>query len=159
MIKKDFKTLLTYLLIALSVLSIFYFFTNTETMAKKDDDKPKTTTKKTITNLPPGEIELNKILTNGKPTVIYFGSSFCKDCQQVKPVVEKLQKSHEEEIDFLIVDVRDKDPLSKAAIKKFRVLGVPLTVFVKKDGSKQTVFAGFYPESNFEEQIEIILKK
>lgn len=105
-----------------------------------------------------GEEVLEGLITNGKPSIIYFTSDYCRDCQQVKPVIKKLEDSYKDKINFLTVDIRENSSLNKAAIRKYRVFGVPLVVFIKKDGTKQKIINSFNPIDTYKNQTEILLK-
>lgn len=105
-----------------------------------------------------GEEVLKSLITNGKPSIISFTSDYCRDCQQVKPIIKKLEDSYKNKINFLTIDIRENSSLNKAAIRKYRVFGVPLVVFVKKDGTKQKIINGFNPMDTYKNQTDILLK-
>ena len=157
MLNKYKKTIITALVVIISVLSVSYLLSNNQSRADKVEEKPKVVKK--VDKSTPGDRNLESIITNGKPTVLYFTSEYCRDCIQVKPIIEKLQLTYKDKVDFIIADIRAQDPLSKAAIKKYRVLGVPITVFVKKDGTKYKSLAGYYPEDSFTKQIDVMLEE
>ncbi|MEW5822697.1 MAG: thioredoxin family protein [Cyanobacteriota bacterium] len=159
MIKKYNKLTTTTILLIVSILCISYFTLSSLSKPVKDDSKPKTKITKDTSKSTPGKALLEETLQNGKPTVLYFTSEYCRDCLQVKPIIDKLEKKYSESVNFLIIDVRAKDSLSKEAIKKFKILGVPIAIFVKKDGTKSKVLAGYYPENAFEENITTLLEK
>lgn len=158
--KKRNKVIATGIIMSLIVFFAAYTTFNHNNSAIKAADKPevKTVHKKKQKKGTIGDQQLNMIIENGKPSIVYFTSQFCRSCQQVKEIIKELEKEYEGKVDFLVVDIRANDSLTKAAMKKYRVLGVPMTIFVKKDGTKQKVFADYYPKENFENQVKILLE-
>lgn len=156
MLKKHLRLILTSLLI-ISTVSVFTILSlNKESKALIVADDKKTEIDK---NKTPGEISLERLIRNGKPTVLFFTSEYCRDCIQVKPIIENMEKKFTNKVNFLTIDIREKSDLGNAAIKKFRILGVPMTVFLKKDGTKTEILSGYYPESSFEHQLNTIIEK
>lgn len=101
--------------------------------------------------------ELDKILTNGKPTVLQFTSEYCMDCQEVKPLVSALKESYKDQLDFITVDVRTKDPFEKHVLKKFKVVGVPTLIFVDQSGETKKVTVGLTTSEELEETLKGML--
>ena len=159
MIKKYTKHITTFLIVIISITCLTYLTLNKESKAIKEPEKTTTKATKVVSKDTPGGKQLNEILSNGKPTVLYFTSQYCRDCQQVKPIIEKLQKKYSESVDFLIVDVRAKDSLSKAALRKYRILGIPITIFIKKDGTKVKTLASLNPKVKFKNYLKALPEK
>lgn len=162
MLKKHVRLIITTLVIISTVSVISFISLNKESKALIVPDKNATNTEKPVDadkNKTPGEIKLDKLIHNGKPTVVYFTSEYCRDCIQVKPIIESLEKKYTGKVNFLTVDIRKQSAISKAAIKKFKILGVPMTVFIKKDGTKLKTLSGYYPESSFEDNLTTIIEE
>jgi thiol:disulfide interchange protein DsbD len=155
--KRGVNLIATMLILVISAFVLLFMGFNKESEASKQAEETKAPEVK-IHKDSAGEEQLNLYIRNGKPTLLYFTSDYCRDCQEVKPVIESLKKKYEDQVDVLIVDIRASDALSKEAIKQYRVLGVPMTVFVKKDGSKYKVVPGSYPEETYERHVQAILK-
>lgn len=165
MINRSIKSLIISSMLFLNIFCIFFIASTNETKAFKFfKEAQKNTETTTETHKAPqdkttsGEKQLNKILTNGKPSVLYFTSEYCRDCQEVKPIIEKLKEEYEKDINFLIVDIKATDELSQEAIKRFRILGVPFTVFVKKDGVKKKNMPGSFTEDAYKTQALLLLE-
>lgn len=131
-------------LIALIAICCVNLFVNT---AFSTDKKPTVTVTKKVT--PKTTV----------PSVIHFTQAFCRDCHTVKPYIESLQQQYKGKITFTIVDIKNEDPQTKELIKKYRILGVPTTVFLNKAGEKQKVLGGIYPEDRYKEESAALLKK
>jgi thiol-disulfide isomerase/thioredoxin len=155
--KFTFKKMMTATaLIFIAFLIIFSGLNkNTQDIHAKPDTKPCPIKQKPSSA---GQEQLNSYIYNGKPSVLFFTSQFCRDCQDVKPIIKELEKKYEDKINFITIDVRATDAMSKEAIKTFRVLGVPLTIFLNKKGSKEKSLAGSYPQDSYETLVEKLLK-
>ncbi|MGD9579932.1 MAG: thioredoxin family protein [Vampirovibrionia bacterium] len=162
MLIKHYRLIITTLVIfsIVSIASILLLNNDSKALMVADNKEP-STHKVTMTdkNKTPGDTELEELINNGKPTVIYFSSEYCRDCQQVKPIIKNLEKKYSKKANFLTIDIRENSSIAKAAIKKYKILGVPMTVFVKKDGTKSKIISGYYPENSFETQITTIIEE
>ena len=74
------------------------------------------------------------IMTN-KPMVVDFYATWCGPCQELAPIMDKLEKNYKGKVIFKRVDV-DKDP---DLAQEFRVESIPLLVFITPKGEYQTL--------------------
>lgn len=136
---------LTFILVT---IGITYLGSNSNTKAFKNNPAQAT----------PGEKQLNTYINKGKPSIILFTSQYCRDCIEVKPIINKLETLHKDKINFLTIDVQKTDALGEAAINKYKVFGVPFVVFIKKDGTLQKSFIGSRTEDTYKQQLELLLR-
>lgn len=94
---------------------------------------------------------LNKAKAEGKIVMLELGSVGCKPCEQMKPVMEKLSTSYAGKLEVIFIDIR-KD---RNAAERFDVFGIPIQVFLDKDGKEFHRHYGFYAY----EEIAPVLKK
>ena len=91
-----------------------------------------------------------EIVENNPSIVIEFYASWCKPCEKVFPIVEKLS-AEMKDVTFYKVDT-DKEPLLTMALGAVKL---PTVVFIK-DGIVKDLLAGVHPEEQILESIEKI---
>ncbi|MBI5102052.1 MAG: thioredoxin family protein [Nitrospirae bacterium] len=94
---------------------------------------------------------LNNAKKEGRFVMLELGSVGCIPCEQMKPVMEKLQKNYNRKLEVIFVDVR-KD---MAGGRKFGVTMIPTQIFLDRNGKEFHRHMGFYAY----EDIEPMLKK
>jgi thiol-disulfide isomerase/thioredoxin len=96
---------------------------------------------------------------HGRPTVVNFFAAWCDPCRRELPVLAATSREHTD-VDFIGVDVADSrsnavdlldathvayaagyDPDRQVA-RKYHLVGMPTTVFIKADGHVQAVVKG-----------------
>lgn len=103
----------------------------------------------------PKKIEAKEIPTNGKPTLIDFSATWCGPCKLMKPVVEELEATYDDKINFVYIDVDKNQELAN----KFEVTAVPTFVFLDKDGVRTKMFMGTVPPEDLENEINRLISK
>jgi thiol:disulfide interchange protein len=76
--------------------------------------------------------------TVGKPSVIYFGSRLCHDCQRMAPVVAQVMPQYPN-VYFKKFDVFEDKSKSPAVLHTFRPVSVPILVFINPQGEIRNV--------------------
>src|SRR4051812_1570283 len=84
-----------------------------------------------------------KVLANPKPVLVDFWAPWCAPCRQLGPLVERVARQLEEEIDVVKVDV-DQAPHTA---ERYRISSIPtLAMFV--DGKLVAQVQGAVPEAH-----------
>ncbi len=94
---------------------------------------------------------LNRAKAEGKFVMLELGSVGCIQCENMKPVMQKLRETYPEKLEVIFVDVK-KDHDSAG---RFRVFMIPVQVFLDKNGKEFHRHIGFYSY----EEIAGMLKK
>lgn len=94
---------------------------------------------------------LNKAKKEGKAVMLELGSVGCIPCEQMKPVMEKLNTIYRGRLEVIFIDVRkDRDNG-----RKFGVAMIPTQVFLDKSGNEFHRHIGFY---GYEEIVPVLKK-
>lgn len=72
-----------------------------------------------------------------KPILMDFSATWCGPCRMQKPILEEVEKSLKDQVEFKIVDVDQNRDLAK----KYSIQAVP-TLIIEKDGQVVKRFTG-----------------
>lgn len=119
-----------------------------------------------LPNLQNKQVELNTLLEKG-PVVLDFWATWCKPCIKAFPEFEKLHQKYQEK-GLTIVGINTDGPRNQAKIKpfvnsfeisfpilidlnsnvmrQFRVVALPTTIVISKDGEIVSTHAGYSPK-------------
>jgi len=78
----------------------------------------------------------------GKPTVLNVWASWCAPCRAEAPILEKVWKERESEVNFIGLDTRDSDTAALSFIRKF---GITYPNVIDRDGALQLQFSDTLP--------------
>lgn len=93
---------------------------------------------------------MDKIVENGKPTIIDFSATWCQPCRMMKPIFDKLADKYGDKINFVSIDV-DKNP---QLANKYQIQSIPAFIFLDEDGNESNRIVGAVPEEKIEEEIK-----
>lgn len=123
-------------------------------------------------------VELSSI--RNKPVVVNFWATWCTYCLQEMPAFEEAYKKYGDDVVFMMVNMTAGDETvarAKAfiadagytfpvyfdengdAAATYRVSGLPMTLFIKRDGSLYTSYTGTLYKDPLEDYIERLLEK
>jgi len=123
------------------------------------------------------EVELTKILDNGKPLVLNFWAALCPPCRAEMTDIQQVYEARGHEVTVLGIDIgpfvflgsRDEGKalieelelsypagttFDQEAIREIGILGMPTTIFLKPNGEVQRKWTGFLTEDKFNELID-----
>lgn len=100
--------------------------------------------------------EIKSAIDSKMPVVIAFTAEWCPHCRHYKPVFFEVEKSFENEVKFLNIDVDDTS--GSVISSRFQVRGIPTTAFVRKDGSVFKVQVGGIEKEDLTEVVKDLLK-
>jgi thioredoxin 1 len=84
------------------------------------------------------------------PKLWDFTATWCPPCQELKPIVEELEKEYEGTIEIKSIDVDQNGELAG----KFGVKAIPTLVFLDAEGNELTRHVGFWPKDSLVAQFE-----
>jgi thioredoxin 1 len=86
--------------------------------------------------------------TGGPYTFVDFYADWCGPCQQMRPVVESLQRNCSANVTFVYLDI--DDPVNAEWVKYYRVNAIPRYVVLNAQGNVVHDWVGSGPASRFD---------
>lgn len=83
------------------------------------------------------DLNFNSIISDSKCTFVRFTAAWCKPCKAVEPLLNELRKQHDQQANFLNVDVDDHDEIAAC----FGIMQIP-QLLCFKDGIEVKRLAG-----------------
>ncbi len=79
-----------------------------------------------------GKVDLNQILSQGKPVLLEFGRGWCKPCKYMKPILDDMAKAYNGRAIVMTVDMDANMDL----VRNFSIVMMPTQVFLTADGKE-----------------------
>jgi thiol-disulfide isomerase/thioredoxin len=92
---------------------------------------------------------VDKARASGKPSLIDFGSTGCRPCAMMAPILEDLKKKHEGKANVLFVHVGEEQVLAA----RYGIQSIPVQVFFDKDGKETFRHVGFFSQAEIEKKL------
>ena len=80
---------------------------------------------------------------SGKPALVDFGSTGCRPCDMLAPILDELRKTFAGKCTVLFVQVREQQILAA----RYGVQSIPVQIFFDKDGNEVSRHVGFFPKN------------
>ena len=85
---------------------------------------------------------VDKARKSGKPTLVDFGSTGCRPCDMMAPILDNLKKEYAGRVNVLFVHVGKEQILAS----RYGVQSIPVQVFYDKTGKETFRHTGFFPK-------------
>jgi thioredoxin 1 len=92
---------------------------------------------------------VDKARASGRPSLIDFGSTGCRPCDMMTPILETLKKKYEKQLNVLFVHV-GKEQIFAA---RYGIQSIPVQIFFDKDGKEFFRHTGFFPQDEIEKKL------
>ena len=114
----------------------------------------------------------------GKPVIVNFWTTWCKYCVEELPLFDRYAADYKDRINFMMVDLTDGNleteekalafvqnagydfPLyfdtDESASNVYRVMNIPMTLLIDKNGNLYKVHTGLMNEETLKQYIEIL---
>lgn len=93
---------------------------------------------------------VDKARASGKPSLVDFGSTGCRPCEMMAPILETLKTKYEGKANILFVHVREEQVLAS----RYAIRSIPVQVFFDKTGKEVYRHVGFYPQEEIEKRMK-----
>jgi thioredoxin 1 len=92
---------------------------------------------------------VDKARSNGRPSLIDFGSTGCVPCKMMEPILETLREKYRDKVNILFINVGEEPILAS----RYGVQSIPIQIFFDKSGKEIFRHVGFFPQDQIETKI------
>ncbi len=90
---------------------------------------------------------------NGKPQVLKFTSTMCRDCQTMNNIFKEIFPEHANDIVLTEIQVQNKSSFNKNLMKKYNVELVPTIILVDSKGNIVDRIEGAIPKDVMQDKL------
>jgi thiol-disulfide isomerase/thioredoxin len=99
--------------------------------------------------------QIDRVLCNGKPTVVDFYADWCESCKVMAPSMRQLELQYRDSVNFITID--GANPKNSRLVGAFKVDGIPHVAFVTPEAEVKTALVGAVPKQVLDSQLEALL--
>jgi thioredoxin 1 len=92
---------------------------------------------------------VDKARSSGKPSLVDFGSTGCRPCDMLAPILETLKKKYAGKLNVLFIHVGQEQILAA----RYGIQTIPMQFFYDKDGKEVFRHVGFWPQAEIEKKL------
>lgn len=92
---------------------------------------------------------VDKARASGKPSLVDFGSTGCRPCDMLAPILETLKKKYAGKLNVLFIHVGHERILAA----RYGIQSIPMQFFYDKDGKEVFRHMGFWPQVEIEKKL------
>ena len=92
---------------------------------------------------------VDKARSSGKPSLVDFGSTGCRPCDMLAPILETLKEKYAGKVNVLFVHVGQEQILAA----RYGIQTIPMQFFYDKDGKETFRHVGFWPQAEIEKKL------
>ncbi len=93
---------------------------------------------------------VDKARGSGKPSLIDFGSTGCRPCDMMAPILDTLKAKYATKLNVLFIHVQEEQILAS----RYGIQSIPVQIFFDKNGKEVFRHTGFYPQVEIEKQLK-----
>jgi len=93
---------------------------------------------------------VDKARKSGRPSLVDFGSTGCRPCDMMAPILKDLEKKYEGKANVVFVHVGEEQMLAA----RYGIQSIPVQVFFDATGKEVSRHTGFYPQAEVEKQMQ-----
>ena len=95
---------------------------------------------------------VDKARSSGLASLVDFGSTGCRPCDMMTPVLANLKKKFDGKLNVLFIHVQ-KEPILAS---RYGIQSIPVQVLFDKTGKEVSRHTGFFPQAEIEKQLETV---
>ncbi|MCX5644994.1 MAG: thioredoxin family protein [Phycisphaerae bacterium] len=92
---------------------------------------------------------VDKARSSGKPSLVDFGSTGCRPCDMLAPILETLKDKYAGKVNVLFIHVGQEQILAA----RYGIQSIPMQFFFDKDGKEVFRHVGFWPQEEIEKKL------
>lgn len=90
------------------------------------------------------------------PKVMDFYTTWCGPCKRLAPILEEIEKSYKEKVDFQRLDCEAAE--NKETVDKYNIEAYPTVVFLDKNGKEVSRIVGLPSKEELVKRVDNLLK-
>jgi thioredoxin 1 len=92
---------------------------------------------------------VDKARASGKPSLVDFGSTGCRPCDMLAPILETLKEKYAGKLNVLFIHIGQEQILAT----RYGIQAIPAQVFFDKNGKEVFRHIGFFPQDEIEKKL------
>jgi thioredoxin 1 len=92
---------------------------------------------------------VDKARSSGKPSLVDFGSTGCRPCDMLAPILDTLKEKYAGKLNVLFIHVGQEQILAA----RFGIASIPTQFFYDKNGKEVFRHTGFWPQAEIEKKL------
>ena len=92
---------------------------------------------------------VDKARASGKPSLVDFGSTGCRPCDMLAPILEVLKEKYAGKLNVLFIHIGQEQILAS----RYGIQTIPAQVFFDKNGKEVFRHIGFFPQDEIEKKL------
>jgi len=92
---------------------------------------------------------VDKARSSGKPALVDFGSTGCRPCDMLAPILETLKGKYAGKVNVLFIHVGQEQILAA----RYGIQSIPMQFFYDRDGKEVFRHVGFWPQAEIEKKL------
>lgn len=92
---------------------------------------------------------VDKARASGKPSLVDFGSTGCRPCDMLAPILEALKEKYAGKLNVLFIHIGQEQILAT----RYGIQTIPTQVFFDKNGKEVFRHIGFFPQDEIEKKL------
>ena len=92
---------------------------------------------------------VDKARSSGKPSLVDFGSTGCRPCDMLAPILDTLKEKYAGRLNVLFIHVGQEQILAA----RYGIQTIPVQFFYDKDGKEVFRHTGFWPQAEIEKKL------
>lgn len=94
------------------------------------------------------------IAKENTPSLYIFTSNMCIDCQKMKKVINGIEPSYHDKINFIQINIEDRNRKVHDYIKRYGITLVPTIVVLDRNNNKINKIEGYVEQEKLIKEIE-----
>ncbi|MBQ8886368.1 MAG: thioredoxin family protein [Candidatus Gastranaerophilales bacterium] len=102
----------------------------------------------------------NNILAVAKsntPTLQIYTSTMCIDCQKLKNLINEIEPTYKDSVNFIVINALDKNKKTQNDIKKYGITLVPTIIVFDRSGNQTNKIEGYIEKEKLIAEIEEVI--
>ena len=91
------------------------------------------------------------------PTLQIYTSTMCIDCQKLKNLINEIEPTYKDSVNFIVINALDKNKKTQNDIKKYGITLVPTIIVFDRSGNQTNKIEGYIEKEKLIAEIEEVI--